>query len=291
MNEASTAERPIEELVTEAVEGSRSALEEIVLRIQDRIYHLALRMLSHPEDARDASQEILIKVITNLKGFRFEGPLAAWVFRIAANHLNTFRKSRMERFEINWDKACGLVDQAEARGWLSDRPAAPNKVLEIEARLRCTQALLTAMDRPHRLAFILGVVMDVSSLDGAYILEISPAAFRKRISRARSKLKAFLAGNCGLFDASNRCCCQGVLANHLQNQWISQENPVFMQSGFRTQSNEDLAEYLKELDELSRVSTLFKAYPKSQCPPDISHKIKQILDQNTYRVLTDRTFH
>jgi RNA polymerase sigma factor (sigma-70 family) len=291
MNEASTAERPIEELVTEAVEGSRSALEEIVLRIQDRIYYLALRMLSHPEDARDASQEILIKVITNLKGFRFEGPFAAWVFRIAANHLNTFRKSRMERFEINWDKACGLVDQAEARGWLSDPPAAPNKVLEIEARLRCTQALLTAMDRPHRLAFILGVVMDVSSLDGAYILEISPAAFRKRISRARSKLKAFLAGNCGLFDASNRCCCPGVLANHLQNRWISQESPVFMQSGFRTQSNEDLAEYLKELDELSRVSTLYKAFPQSQCPTDISHKIKQILDQNTYRVLTDRTFH
>jgi RNA polymerase sigma factor (sigma-70 family) len=291
MYEASTEQRPIEELVTEAVEGSRSALEEIVLRIQDRIYHLALRMLSHPEDARDASQEILIKVITNLKGFRFEGSFAAWVFRIAANHLNTFRKSRMERFEINWEKACELVDQAEARGWLSDPPAAPNKMLEIEARLRCTQALLTAMDRPHRLAFILGVVMDVSSMDGAYILEISPAAFRKRVSRARAKLKAFLAGNCGLFDASNRCCCPGVLANHLQNQWISPENPIFMKNGFRTQSNEDLAEYLKELDELSRVSTLFKAYPQSQCPPDISHKIKQIIDQNTYRVLTDRTFH
>ncbi len=70
MNEAGTNKRPMEELVIEAVEGSRSALEEIVLRIQDRIYHLALRMLSHPEDARDASQEILIKVITNLKGFR-----------------------------------------------------------------------------------------------------------------------------------------------------------------------------------------------------------------------------
>ncbi|MCF8063559.1 MAG: RNA polymerase sigma factor [Deltaproteobacteria bacterium] len=291
MNEAGTKQRPIEELVTAAVEGSRSALEEIVLRIQDRVYHLALRMLSHPEDARDASQEILIKVITNLKGFRFEGPFEAWIFRIAANHLNTFRKSRMEQFEISWDKACGLVDQAEARGWLSDPPAAPNRLLEIEARLRCTQALLTAMNRPHRLAFILGVVMDVSSRDGAYILEISPAAFRRRISRARAKLKAFLAGNCGLFDTSNRCSCPGVLANHLQNQWISPENPVFMKNGSRTQSNEDLAEYLKELDELSRVSTLFKAYPESPCPPDISHKIKRIIDQKTYRVLTDPGLH
>ncbi len=291
MNEAGTYKRPIEELVIEAVEGSRSALEEIVLRIQDRIYHLALRMLSHPEDARDASQEILIKVITNLKGFRCEGPFAAWVFRIAANHLNTFRKSRMERFEIDWDRACELVDQAEAGGWLADPPAAPYKVLEIETRLRCTQALLTAMDRPHRLAFILGVVMDISSRDGAYILEISPAAFRKRISRARSRLKEFLTGNCGLFDQNNRCSCPGVLANHMQNQWVSPENLIFMKNGFQTQSNEELAEYLRELDELSRISALFKAYPQSPCPRDISHEIKKIIDQDTYRVLADQSIH
>ncbi len=291
MNETGTNERPVEELVIEAVEGSRSALEEIVLRIQDRIYHLALRMLSHPEDARDASQEILIKVITNLKGFRREGPFAAWVFRIAANHLNTFRRSRMERFEMDWDRARELVDQAEAGGWLSDPPAAPDKVLEVETRLRCTQALLTAMDRPHRLAFILGVVMDISSRDGAYILEISPAAFRKRMSRARSKLKEFLAGNCGLFDPSNRCSCPGVLANHLQNRWVSPERPVFMKDGFRTKSNEELAEYLRELDELSRISTLLKAYPESPCPPDISHEIKKIIDQETYRVLAEQSVH
>jgi len=287
MKEASAAQRPIEELVTEAaVEGSRSALEEIVLRIQDRIYYLALRMLSHPEDARDASQEILIKVITNLKGFRFEGPFAAWVFRIAANHLNTFRKSRMERFEINWDKACGLVDQAEARGWLSDPPAAPNKVLEIEARLRCTQALLTAMDRPHRLAFILGVVMDVSSLDGAYILEISPAAFRKRISRARSKLKAFMAGNCGLFDASNRCCCKGVLANHLHNRWISPENPVFMQSGFRTPSRLSVASNI--LVPIIAVARLEISEPRKELLPLVlrksHHLFSNLLNPSSHNV-------
>lgn len=290
MTTVSTNGRPIEELVATAAEGSSAALEEIVRRIQDRIYRLALRMLSHPEDAQDASQEILIKVITNLKGFRSEGPFTAWVYRIAANHLKTFRKSRMERFEINWEKARGLVDQAEARGWLSDPPAAPNRVLEIEARLRCTQALLTALDRPHRLAFILGVVMDVSSQEGAYILDISPAAFRKRIFRARAKLKGFLASNCGLFDASNRCCCPGVLANHLHNQWISPENPVFMKNGFQTQSNEHLAECLKELDELSRITALFKAYPESSYPQDITTKLKQIIDQNNYRVLSARIF-
>jgi RNA polymerase sigma factor (sigma-70 family) len=260
---------PIMEVVNEAIAGSSDALEAIVLRYRNRIYGLALRMLSHPEDAKDATQEILIKVVTNLKTFRFQGAFQAWVYRIAANHLTTARKSRMERFEVSWEKAVGLVDQAEARGWLADPPAAPSKVLEIEARLRCTQALLTAMDRPHRLAFILGVVMDIPSREGAWILEISPEAFRKRISRARGHLKAFLMNQCGLFDSANRCSCSGVLANHLQNQWISHDKPVFMKKGCQAQTNEALKDCLRELDELSKVATFFKSFPDSPYTQDI----------------------
>ena len=280
-------QNPITDIVNEALAGSGRAVEEIVLRFQSRIYGLALRMLSHPEDAKDATQEILIKVIANLKTFRFEGAFQAWVYRIAANHLKTTRKSRMERFEISWEKAALLVDQAAARGWLANPPAAPSKMLEIEARLRCTQALLTAMDRPHRLAFILGVVMDISSREGAWILEISPAAFRKRISRARGHLMAFLTNHCGLFDRANRCSCSGVLANHLQNRWILQDQPVFMNSAYKAESNETLKDCLRELDELSKVTLLFKSFPSTPYPHDRSEMIKDILREDKYRVLAD----
>jgi RNA polymerase sigma factor (sigma-70 family) len=287
MKENLKHQKPITALVNEALAGSSRAVEEIVLLFQDRIYGLALRMLSHPEDAKDATQEILIKVITHLKTFRFEGGFQAWVYRIAANHLKTIRKSRMERFEISWEKAVGLVDQAAARGWLANPPTAPSKMLEIEARLRCTQALLTVMDRPHRLAFILGVVMDISSREGACILEISPAAFRKRISRARGHLMTFLTNHCGLFDRANRCSCSGVLANHLQNRWILQDQPVFMTSAFRVESNETLKDCLRELDELSKVTVLFKSFPNAPYPNDRSKMIKEILREDKYRVLAD----
>ena len=280
-------QNPITEVVNEALAGSSRAVEEIVLRFQKRVYGLALRMLSHPEDAKDATQEILIKVIAHLKSFRFEGGFQAWVYRIAVNHLKTTRKSRMERFEISWEKAACLVDQTAARGWLANPPAAPSKMLEIEARLRCTQALLTAMDRPHRLAFILGVVMDIPSREGAWILEISPAAYRKRISRARGHLMKFLTDHCGLFDRGNRCSCSGVLANHLQNRWILKDQPVFMNSGSRAESNETLKDCLRELDELSKVTVLFKSFPSAPEPHDRSEMIKDILREDKYRILAD----
>ena len=109
-----------EDLVRAAAAGSRSALEEIVGRIQGRIYGLALRMLYHPADAEDATQEILIKVITRLDGFRGDGPFPAWVYRIAVNHLKSVRKNRWEQRESRTDKAQRLIDGPRPRTGSTD---------------------------------------------------------------------------------------------------------------------------------------------------------------------------
>ena len=92
----------IESQVQKALEGSKTALEEVILGIQDRIYNLALRMLWHPADAEDATQEILIKVITSLNSFRHESAFMTWVHRVASNYLLTTRRRRAEREELTF---------------------------------------------------------------------------------------------------------------------------------------------------------------------------------------------
>ena len=185
-------EKETEQLVTEAVQGSKDALEEIVRRIQKPVYSLSLRMLFNPEDARDIAQEILITVITHLQGYRFEGPFRAWVLRIAVNKLKAARKTYAEKKMASIEDLDGILDRHEARGWLSKPLEAPEPYLEAETRSVCTHALLLALDRPLRAAFIRGVVMEVSSQEGARILDITSGAYRKRLSRARSRIKDFL---------------------------------------------------------------------------------------------------
>lgn len=73
-------ETTMEDLVERAKMGNKDVLEELIRRIQDRIYGLALRMLFIPADAEDASQEILVKVITHLGTFKEESRFEAWVF-------------------------------------------------------------------------------------------------------------------------------------------------------------------------------------------------------------------
>jgi DNA-directed RNA polymerase specialized sigma24 family protein len=62
----------LEVFVERAKNGDKRALEDVIRGIQDLIYGLAIRMLWHPSDAEDATQEILIKIITHLDGFRGE---------------------------------------------------------------------------------------------------------------------------------------------------------------------------------------------------------------------------
>ena len=273
-------ETTTEQLVRESLKGSREALEEVVRRVQGSIYALALRMLFLPADAEDATQEILIKVITRLKTFRFEGPFQHWVMKVAANHLKTVRKGRVEKRDLTLEKAQELLDHAEAMGWFSSQPEAPEPILEVEIRSACAQALLLTLDRNHRLAFVLGVVMDVSSREGGFILEISPAAFRKRLSRARQRVMGFLTANCGLFNESNACRCSGILTGHLIRGWINPQQPLLTSRySEKPMANATLVALMKELEELERVSAFYKSSPENKDSVDFTAMVKDLVER------------
>src|SRR4030043_1055994 len=97
-------ETDIEMLVSMAKEGDKKALEEMVLKIQDKIYGLALRMLYNPSDAGDAGQEILLKIIPRLSTFRGESAFTTWMYRVAVNHLLTLRRNLPELEAVSFEK-------------------------------------------------------------------------------------------------------------------------------------------------------------------------------------------
>src|SRR5882724_10639619 len=87
--------------VRAAAAGDKNAARSILDAIQDDVYRLSLRMLGHPADAEDASQEILVIVLTHLGSFRGESSIKTWVWRIAANHLAKARRGRRETISFD----------------------------------------------------------------------------------------------------------------------------------------------------------------------------------------------
>src|SRR5215217_7456936 len=141
----------MEELVTRAREGDRAALEAVLDGVRDRVYNLAMRMLWHPADAEDATQEILVRIITHLGSFRGESTFTTWAYRVASNYLLTARKRRAEREELTFAHFAEQLDAGLA-------PAVPGPAADIEQRLLveevkfgCTQGMLLCLDRDYRL--------------------------------------------------------------------------------------------------------------------------------------------
>src|SRR5260370_40613423 len=76
--------------------GESDALEELVRRHQAWIYNIAVRMLYHPQDAQDATQEILIKALTPLSSFEGRSTFRTWLYRIVVGHVLNTKRGRLE---------------------------------------------------------------------------------------------------------------------------------------------------------------------------------------------------
>lgn len=197
-----------QELVHLAKGGSRDALEELVIRHQAWIYNLALRMVHRPEDARDATQEVLIKLFTRLATFDGRSSLRTWLYRIVINHLLNMKRRRAEAREITFAEYGQVLDDTPDAE-LSDPQAVPADVqlLIEEARIGCTSGMLLCLDRGQRLIFILGSIFGVSDAVGAELLELTRDNFRQKLARARRDLQNFMQDKCGLVNTANPCRC------------------------------------------------------------------------------------
>ncbi|HKE84136.1 MAG TPA: RNA polymerase sigma factor [Vicinamibacterales bacterium] len=194
----------LEALARRAIDGDRDALDLIVKDLQGDIYGLALRMLWNREDAEDATQEILVRVVTRLSQFDFRSTLKTWVYRIAVNHILDVKKSPVERMELTFER----FGRDLADGLSSEGPGnAERSLLTEEVKVGCTIGMLQCLDRPHRLAYILGEIFELPGPEGADALGIPEELFRKRLQHARAAITSFTRVHCGLASDTAACSC------------------------------------------------------------------------------------
>ena len=288
----------LERLCERALEGDLEALETLMDRLRDPVYGLSLRMLFHPQDAEDAAQEIAIRILTHLSEFRGEGRFLNWAMRIAANYLiNVCRRRRLERLTFK------DVGEDLDSGWDQARPlrttGAETRLLVEEVKIGCSMAILMCLDRGKRLAYILGEVLEVSSEEGAYILDISPAAFRKRLSRAREALTDFMSTKCGLVDAGNRCSCPARLPVAVAKRRLDPERLLFathprIASDSTARGSADAPEVdmaavhrtIREVTTLEKVAAVYRSHPHYRGPDSFSKAVRALVKSGRFRSLT-----
>ena len=183
-------------------------LESLLTRYTPWIHALALRMVWDREDARDVTQEILLKVITRLGSFRGESSFRTWLYRVTANHVLNMRHRRAEQAVTSFDaygariNACPDEDLPDLGG-----APIPPEILVEEAKSACLTGMLLCLSREQRLVLVLGGILGLDAATAAAVMETTPGDFRQLLSRARRDLKSFMDGQCGLVNRDNPCRC------------------------------------------------------------------------------------
>jgi len=271
-----------EALVASAQDGDAAALEDLCRRIKDDVYGLAVRMLAFPPDAEDATQEILIKVVTHLGEFRGESAFRTWVFTIASRHLMKFRRGVRESF-VSFELIEEMIADGEGRPY-QEPETAEERLLAEEVKIGCTGAMLVALDRDHRIAYTLGEIFSLSSDEAASVLDIPPATFRKRLSRARGRLRQFMTSTCGLVDPENSCRCPRQLRTNVARGTIDPDRLLFATHPTCQSPRLAAQELLREVDEIETIASIFRSHPDYAAPERVVDFIRSIINDDDFRM-------
>jgi RNA polymerase sigma-70 factor (ECF subfamily) len=176
-------------LVARARGGDATAFEQIMLETERKVVAVAWRMLGNREDARDAAQEVFLRVYKYLDRFRPEQDFNGWLYRITINVCRDAARKRGARP----DAAAGFPRRADEGERLAPEAASGDANAEETAILAQQRALLLSalreLPEKERAAIVLRDLEGLTTEEVARVLRSRPVTVRSQISSARAKLK------------------------------------------------------------------------------------------------------
>src|SRR6267378_2609675 len=164
------------QLIRQATGGDLEAFEELVRRLQRRVYGFAYQHLRDLDEAYDLTQEIFVKLYRNLARYDAERPFEPWFWKLAANTTINYRRKRVP---LPTDQA---VDQGLAG---AASPALAHDPVLVDA--------LAQLDPAYRLPILLHYYADLPLDQVAQSLNLTVPAIKSRLHRARALLRNALA--------------------------------------------------------------------------------------------------
>ena len=180
------------ELVTSAQAGNLEAYDQLVRRLQERVYATIYHMTGNNEDAADLAQETFIKGFQALKTFKGDSSFYTWIYRIAVNKTINFLKQRRNRphlslndLEVNPEHDPDLVALISHQ-----TPRREVGLSELQAVLN---SALLKLSEDHRLVVTLHDIQGLPHEEIARIMDCNVGTVRSRLFYARQQLQAYLS--------------------------------------------------------------------------------------------------
>ncbi|MDE6971615.1 MAG: RNA polymerase sigma factor [Lachnospiraceae bacterium] len=272
----------LQALVWKATAGDKKALETLITDVQDLVFNLSLRMLGSFPDAEDATQDILLKMITHLSSFRGDSSFTTWVFRIAVNHLKNYKKHMFAHHAPSFEYYADDIENGNIQDVPDLTQNVEKDILAEELKMSCTNVMLQCLDAESRCIFILGTMFKADSRIAGDILQMTPEAYRQRLSRIRKKMADFLGQYCGEY-GSGKCKCTDRVNYAIHNHRI---NPLRLDyvtaSEIPLKTMIETKNAMEDIDNLSQDFSFCKPY---QSPEHTKHLLQEFLDSTQLSII------
>lgn len=178
---------PLTALIEHAASGDKAAFDRIMIHSQQRVMAMTWRLLGNDADARDASQEVFLRVYKYLGSFKQDQDFFAWVYTIAVNVCRDIAKKRA----YHNDTVVLEPDTAE-EAWSpsSNEESADDAAIRAEERELIAKAMAT-LPYKERASIVLRDVEGYSTNEVALIMNSSATTVRSQISSARRKIRIY----------------------------------------------------------------------------------------------------
>lgn len=267
-------------LIDQATAGDKQALETLLGGVQDLVFNLSLRMMGTFPDAEDASQDILLKVMTHLSSFKKESSFSTWVFAIAVNHLKNYKKHMFAKYPLTFDYYGDDILHANLEDVPDLTQDVEKAVLAEELKLSCTNVMLQCLDTESRCIFILGTMFHVDSRIAGDILGLTPEVYRKRLSRVRKKMADFLREYCGEYGGGT-CHCESRVNYAIQNHRIHPSSLDFY-NAVPKQVSLEVTAAMEEIDGISQEFSFCRTY---ESPEKLRQFVEDFLNGAPFSVV------
>ena len=184
-------------VVRRCMDGDSGAWAELVRTHHRRVYGLCYRFSGNPADAEDLTQEVFLKIYSNLARFdTVRGSLQVWITTLTRNLLvDNFRRTRNQRATGSLDEGWESVEELKPIDRLTASGPSPLESAAQKELAKMVQNALARVSVDLREAVILRDLQDMDYKEIAQVLGIPEGTVKSRISRGRAELARLLERN------------------------------------------------------------------------------------------------
>jgi RNA polymerase sigma-70 factor (ECF subfamily) len=175
-------------LIADVVAGRTEAFAELVGRYQDRLFHVAYRVVDNPDDAADVVQDVFVNAFQSLSTFKGDSEFFTWLYRIAFNTAISFK--RRKKVTVSLDGRRDSDPSLEPIDPSLD--SAPGSDLERREDERVLTEALTKLSGEHRAVLVLKDLEGMKYEEIAEVMGVPIGTIRSRLHRARLELRNLL---------------------------------------------------------------------------------------------------